>query len=63
MALQEIRWKEAGSMDMGNMTILFGGCDERGQYGVGFVVHKNIVLTIKDFRIIDLRLALLIIEA
>jgi len=29
VALQEIRWKEARSVDIGNMTILFGGCDER----------------------------------
>jgi len=62
VALQEIRWKEAGSIDMGNMTILFGGCDERGQYGVGFAVRKNIVPTIKDFRIINPKLALLKIE-
>ncbi|XP_029348373.1 uncharacterized protein LOC100575877 [Acyrthosiphon pisum] len=62
VALQEIRWKEAGSIDMGNMTILFGGCDERRQYGDGFSVRKNIVPTIKDFRIINPRLALLKIE-
>lgn len=59
VALQEIRWKEAGSIDMGNMIIFFGGCDERGQFGVGFAVRKNVVPTIKDF---NPRLALLKIE-
>jgi len=53
--LQEIRWKEAGSIDMGNKTIFFGRCDERGQ----FAVRKNILPT--DFRVINPRLALLII--
>jgi hypothetical protein len=62
VALQEIRWKEAGSIDMGNMTILFGECDERGQFRIGFAVRKTIVPTIKDFRVINLRLALLKIE-
>ncbi|KAL4125993.1 hypothetical protein QTP88_010225 [Uroleucon formosanum] len=41
VALQEIRWKEAGSMDMGNMRILFGGYDERGLFGVGFAVQAK----------------------
>jgi len=62
VTLQEIRWKEAGSMGMGNMTILFGGCDERGQFGVGFAVRKNIAPMIKDFRVINPRLALLEIK-
>ncbi|XP_015368877.1 PREDICTED: uncharacterized protein LOC107165236 [Diuraphis noxia] len=63
VVLQEIRWKEAGNMDMGKMTILFGGCDERGQFGVGFAVRKNIVPTIEVFRVINPRLALLKIES
>jgi len=25
VTLQEVRWKDTGSMDMGNMTILFSG--------------------------------------
>lgn len=54
---------EGNSMDMGNITILFGRYDERGQFGVGFSVRKNIVPTITDFRVINSRLPLLKIEA
>jgi len=47
---------------MGNMKIFFGGCEEGGQFGVGIEVRKNVVSTIKDFRVIKPRLELLEIE-
>jgi len=34
----------------GNMIIIFSGCDERGYFGVGFAVRKNIVPMIKDLK-------------
>lgn len=34
----------------------FWGCDERGLFGAVFVVRKNIVPSIKEFRVNNLRL-------
>lgn len=49
-ALQNIRWKKTGSIDISNMKILFDGYNEREQLGANFAVYKSIVLTIKDLK-------------
>jgi len=59
VVLQKIRWKETESIDISNIKIFFGECNERGQLRVGFAVRKNIVPTIKEFRVINPRLAYL----
>jgi len=51
LALQEIRWNEETSMEIGNTTIFYGKCDNRRQGGRGFAVQNNLVLAIKDFKV------------
>lgn len=48
---KERRWKETGNVDINNMTILCGWCNKIGELGVGFVVHKSILPTIKEFQV------------
>jgi len=62
LALQEIRWNEGTSMDMGNTTIFYGQCDNRRQGGSGFAVQNNLIHAIKDFKVINSRLTVLILE-
>lgn len=50
VALQKTKWKKIGNMDINNMKILFGQCNNREQLGVGFLVHKSI-LPKKKFKI------------
>jgi len=50
-------------MEIGNTTILNGKCDNRRQGGSGFAVQNNLVPAIKDFKVINSRLTILILEA
>ncbi|KAL4085374.1 hypothetical protein QTP88_027233 [Uroleucon formosanum] len=63
VALQEIRWSDERTIDINDTTILYGKCNERPQFGVGFVVHKSLVHTIKEFKVINSRIAILIVRA
>lgn len=63
VALQEIRWVEKGSLEVESTTLFYGRCDNRRQCGSGFAVHKYLVLAIKDFKVINSRLTVLILEA
>ncbi|XP_025191734.1 craniofacial development protein 2-like, partial [Melanaphis sacchari] len=63
VALQEIRWNDEGTIDINDTIILYGKCNERRQFGVGFAVHKSLVHTIKEFKVINYRIAILIVKA
>lgn len=51
-----------GSREIGNSIICFGQCDNRRQGGTGFIVKKNIVSAIKDLKVVNSRLTILIVE-
>ncbi|XP_025418414.1 craniofacial development protein 2-like [Sipha flava] len=55
LAIQEIRWSGQGSTEIGN-AIFFGQCDNCRQGSTGFIVKKNVVPVIKDFKIVNSRL-------
>lgn len=63
VALQEIRWNDEGTIDINDTTIMYGKCNERRQFGVGFAVHKSLVQAIKQFKVINHRIAILIVKA
>jgi len=63
LAIQEIRWSGQGSTEIGNAIIFFGQCDNRRQGGTGFIVNRNLVAAIKDFKVVNARLTILIVEA
>lgn len=63
IALQETRWSDEGTIDINYKTILCDKCNERRQFGVGFAVHKSLVHTIKEFKVINCRIANLIVKA
>ncbi|KAF0770345.1 craniofacial development protein 2-like [Aphis craccivora] len=62
LAIQEIRWSGQGFTEIGNSIIFFGQCDNRRQGGTGLIVKKNIASAIKDFKVVNSRLAILIVE-
>jgi len=62
VALQEIRWNDEGTININDTTILYGKSNERRQFGVGFAVHKSLVHTIKKFKVINCRIAFLIVN-
>lgn len=63
VALQEIRWSDEGTIDINDTTILYGKCNERRQFRVGFAVHKSLVHTVKEFKVMNSRIAILIVRA
>ncbi|XP_016656573.1 uncharacterized protein LOC107882559 [Acyrthosiphon pisum] len=64
VALQETRWSDEGTIDINDTAaILYDKCNERRQFGVGFAVHKSLVHTIKEFKVINCRIAILIVKA
>ncbi|KAF0714277.1 ribosome biogenesis protein TSR3 isoform X1, partial [Aphis craccivora] len=62
LAIQEIRWSGQGSTEIDNSIIFFGQCDNCRQGGTGFIVKKNIAPAIKDFKVVNSRLTILIVE-
>ncbi|VVC24539.1 Reverse transcriptase domain [Cinara cedri] len=50
VATQETRWQEIGSLEINNHTIFFKKCDDRRQFGTGFIVHKSFVPAVKEFK-------------
>lgn len=62
-ALQEIRWSEEGTININDTTSLYGKCNESRQFGVGFAVNKSLAHTIKEFKVINCRIAILIVKA
>lgn len=63
MAIQEIRWQGTGSLDINNHTIFYGDCDDRRQFGTGFIVHKSMVPNVMEFKTFNPRISLLTIKA
>ncbi|XP_039297864.1 uncharacterized protein LOC120354582, partial [Nilaparvata lugens] len=61
VALQEIRWKGNGIMDLGNHTIFYSGHDHN-TFGTGFLVHKNFKDKVIGFKAINERICLLRIK-
>jgi len=43
IALQEIRWTNAKTININKTTIFYGSCTDQRQLGMGFAVHKHIV--------------------
>lgn len=62
LAIQVIRWSGQGSIEIGNSIIFFGQCDNCRQGGTGFIVKKNVVPAVKDFKVVNSR-PILIVEA
>jgi len=62
LALQEIRWNEETSIDMRNTKIFYRQCDNHRQGSSGFAVKINLVPVIKEFKVINPRLTVLILE-
>ncbi|KAL4084379.1 hypothetical protein QTP88_028202 [Uroleucon formosanum] len=62
LIIQEIRLSGPGSTEIGNSIIFFGQYDNRRQGGTGFIVKKNIASAIKDFKVVNSRLTILIVE-
>ncbi|KAL4104718.1 hypothetical protein QTP88_020000 [Uroleucon formosanum] len=59
VALQEIRWRDLGSVDIQDTTVFYGKCNDQRQFGTGFAVHKSLIPAIKDFRDVNPRISIL----
>lgn len=62
-ALQETRWKGDGQINNKNFTLLYSGDKKQGQYGVAFMVMREMKENIIQFKPINERLAYLRIAA
>jgi hypothetical protein len=62
VALQEIRWEDAGTTKMFQTTIFNGECENGHRLGTGFVVHESIIHLVKEFRDINPRIATLTLK-
>jgi len=57
LALQEVRWEEAGNVKI-SRTIIFNGKSEKGhKLGTGFAVQYSIIHTVKNFKDINPRIS------
>jgi len=63
VALQELRWSDTGSMQLKNITLFYGTCDNRRLGGSSFTVNKAYLNSVKDFKIISPRITVLTIAA
>jgi len=55
VAIQETRWQETESLEIINHTIFFRKCDDRRQFGTGFIIHKSLVPAVKEFKSVNLK--------
>jgi len=62
VALQEIRWEDAGTTKMSQTTIFNGECENGHRLGTGFAVHESIIHLVKEFRDINPRIATLTLK-
>ena len=59
IALQEVRWEDAGSSKISQTTIINGSSEQGHRLGTGFAIHESIIHTVKDFRDISPRISTL----
>ncbi|XP_049792561.1 uncharacterized protein LOC126199676 [Schistocerca nitens] len=62
VALQEIRWDDAGSIDVENCTILYGACVRGHLLGTGFCVSKTFATNVSEFVSVNPRISVLTLE-
>jgi len=62
VVLQEIRWDDKGTLDLQDMNIFYGECNDRRQFGTGFAVHKSIVPLVTELKSINPRISTLTIK-
>jgi len=63
MALQETRWQDEDIMDMKSHTLFYSGKEEgTGEFGVAFVVERNMKRNVLDFKAVDERICVLRIK-
>lgn len=62
VALQEIRWEDAGTTKMSQTTIFNGECENGHRLGTCFAEHEYIIRLVKEFRDINPRIATLILK-
>lgn len=63
VALQEIRWNDKGMLDIQDTIKFYVECNKHHQFGTGLALHKNLELSVREFKIIKPRISLLTIEA
>jgi len=59
VALQEVRWQDAGITMVPQTTIFNGKCKQAHRLGSGFVVLESIIHTVKEFRDVSPRISTL----
>jgi len=62
IALQEVRWKGAGSSKISQRTIINGNSEQAHRLGTGFAIHESIIHMVKDFRDISPRISTLTLK-
>lgn len=63
VALQEIRWKDTGSLKVTGGTLLYGDCGDTHEFGTGFYVNDALLGCTKNFKSVNRRLSVITIEA
>lgn len=63
IALQEIRWKNTGTVRINNGHIFYGDCGETHSFGTGFYVHNSIIDFVVDFHSVNKRISYITIAA
>jgi len=62
IALQEVRWEDAGSSKISQTTIINENNEQGHRLGTGFAIHESIIHIVKDFRDISPRISTLILR-
>lgn len=60
-ALQEIRWKDLGTISVNDKIFIYSDCTDQRQLETGYTIHKNLIPTVNEFRSISPRNSLLIV--
>jgi len=58
-AFQEIRWMDAGQLNIGEYIIFYSGMENSNHFGSGFAVHESLETHIREFNPVSERIAFL----
>jgi hypothetical protein len=60
VGVQEVRWEGSGTAPAGEYTLFYGNQNENLELGVGYFIHKRIMLAVKGVEFVGDRMSYII---
>jgi hypothetical protein len=62
VGVQEVRWEGSGTEPVGEYTFFCGKGNENHELGIGFLVHKRIISTVRRVEFVNDRMSYVILR-